>query len=78
MDALDHKEKKEKWVPRDEEARREKKEMEVSVPVVLVPWDLLVLQDFLEDRGVKETWAPLAGMGRKVTLAHLVLWDLLG
>lgn len=55
LGVLDQWEKREKWVPREEEEPKEKKEMRDSVPVHLVPWDPLALQDFLGDKEVKET-----------------------
>lgn len=55
LGVLDQWEKREKWVPQEEEEPKEKKEMRDSVSVHLVPWDPLALQDFLEDKEVKET-----------------------
>lgn len=55
LGVLDQWEKREKWVLREEEEPKEKKEMRDSVPVHLVPWDPLALQDFLGDKEVKET-----------------------
>lgn len=55
LGALDQWEKKERWVHQEEEEPKEKKEMRDSVAVHLVPWDPLALQDFLEDKEVKET-----------------------
>lgn len=55
LGVLDQWEKREKWVPQEEEEPKEKKEMRDSVPVHLVPWDPLALQDFLGDKEVKET-----------------------
>lgn len=55
LGVLDQWEKREKWVPQEEEEPKETKEMRDSVPVHLVPWDPLALQDFLGDKEVKET-----------------------
>lgn len=52
--------------------------MKDSVPVSLVPWAPLDLQDFPGGRGVRETWGSLAGLEQKVTQDLLVLKDLQG
>lgn len=55
-----------------------KKEAWGSVPASPVPWAHQALQDFLGGRVVRETWASLGGLEKKVTQALLVQKDLQG